>query len=240
MDHYALIPVTIEIVGKGTLGPNTVISWPLENDLRSLIDYETHSINKIKKHKLRPYETLKSDAKDIRKQLKLDHVAEQKNLRRKCQILKKKIITVRSSIDIDDSMNTETCKKMQDINEFTHSLNAIKKMRKEKNTLYKSKMCSAWGIDYTAIKNVKELCTRQTIGYVNFGGQSLRFGSKGIGLGYVSQSGFLQFLEYYATKHKELEKLRTVTKNKGVIVMLRSPDSVHYSYGLMGICTKHI
>ena len=240
-DHYALIPVMLEIVGKGTLGPNTVISWPLENDLFSLIDYKAHGMNKIQKNKLRPCEPLvNSDAKEIRKQLKLEHFSEQKNLRRKCQSLKKKIITVRASMDINDSMTTEKCKQIQDIKEFSNTLNALKKIRKEKISLYNSKMSSAWGIDYTDIKNVKELGSRPTIGYVNFGGQSLRYGSKGIGLGYVSLSGFLQLLQYYATKHKDLEKLKSVTKHKGVIVMLRSPDSVHYSYGLMTIYTKLI
>ena len=76
------------------------------------------------------------------------------------------------------------------------------------------------------------------MGYVNFGGQSLRYGSKAIGLGYVSLSGLLEFLDYYATKHKELENLKSVKKNNSVIITLRPPDSIHYSYGLMSIYTK--
>merc|ERR1711981_705262 len=100
MDENAIIPVTLEIIGKGTLGPNTVISWPLEEDFNSLIDSKKDGISSMPRNKVRPCEPLKSDEKEARKELKSNHVSEQKNLRRKCQNIKKKILSIKAAVDI--------------------------------------------------------------------------------------------------------------------------------------------
>ena len=140
-------------------------------------------------------------------------------------------------MDIEGNENAiENQKELEGLKFCSDSLRALKNVRKEKNDCYRDQMQSLWGLDYTDIKNVRTSCSRQTMGYVNFGGQSLRFGSKGIGLGYVSLCGFCQYLDHYITKYSDQPSLKNITKNRGILVLLRSPDAVHYSFGLLKVC----
>ena len=115
------------------------------------------------------------------------------------------------------------------------SLHDLKKLRNTKNEQYNANMRSAWGLDYSEIKDVKSTCSRQTLGFVNFCGISLRLGSKSIGLGYVAKSALVQYFEYYKTIIEQFQTLSDIAKDKGVIILLRSPDSQHYSYAFMNI-----
>jgi len=149
--------------------------------------------------------------------------------------LKQKINLIKASMGIINPVTSEKLRQTEDIKNLSESLADLKKLRIEKNGRYNSEMRSAWGLDYCEITNVMSSCSRKTLGYVNFNGISLRHGSKSIGLGYVSQLGILQYFDHYKKMIEEFPSLSSITKEKGVIVLLRPPDSQHYSYALMNI-----
>ena len=235
-DQLALLPVTVDVLGKGTLVPSTMITWPSDEDLIALINFKKSSMNKVENSEMRPQEELQLENKVLRKQLKSKHVSEQKNLKRKCKCLKQKIMLLKSSISTDaNNINSENNKYLQHIKISSESLRDLQHIRKEKNESYNSKMRSLWGLEFSDIKNVRLSCSRQILGYVNFGGESLRFGSKAVGLGYVSLNGILKYLNHYFSKEEQIAKLKNITGKGRIPVLLRSPDSIHYSYGLMTV-----
>ena len=45
----------------------------------------------------------------------------------------------------------------------------------------------------------------------------------------------MKYLEQYKTILEQYSTLKDISKDKGVIVLTRSPDSQHYSYAMMNI-----
>ena len=238
-DHIkTLLPVYVTIVGKGTLGPNTMIALPSEEDINLFVNSNVGNSGVMNKSDMRPKESLHLDECPERKKCKSLHESESKNLQRKCKNLSKKILSVKCSIDVEQNENTgENAEKLNTLKELSESLRRCKKLRQEKNIRYNVEMKSLWGLDYSDIKNVKLSCSRKIVGYINFGGQSLRNGSKSIGLGFVSLVGFFEYLSSYII-NPEVSKVNIITRDKGILVLLRPPDSLHYSFGLMKVNEK--
>ena len=236
-DEHCLIAVSLEIFGTGTMSANTMISWPSHIDFKVLIDSEGKSINRVEKSKVRPKEPLVicEELEIKRKTLKVEHIGSQKSLRKKCKGMKQKILLIKSSMDVTNPVSSDKNMQLETIKNLSMSLHDLKKLRNDKNEQYNANMRSAWGLDYGEIKDVKATCSRQTLGFVNFSGISLRHGSKSIGLGYVAKSALVQYFEYYKTIIEQFPTLSDIAKDKGVIILLRSPDSQHYSYAFMNI-----
>ena len=236
-DENCLIAVSLKVFGTGTMAANSMISWPSTNDFSNLVSSKSTGIERIEQAKLRPLEPLvmSQEAEIKRKLLKSEHKGDQKCLRKKCKVLKQKILSIKASMDVISPVSEEKLMQMKNIKNLKESLNELKKLRSDRNCNYNSEMRSAWRLDYCEIKNVKSSCSRQLLGYVNDSGISLRYGSKSIGLGYVSQLALMKYLEQYKTTLEQYSTLKDFSKDKGLIVLIRSPDSQHYSYAIMNI-----
>ena len=244
----ALLPVRLEIVGKGTLAPNSMISWPSETDMNS---FRTKNIGEIsncsantirmEKSDMRPKETLQTDTNVApRKVLKAKHLLEKRHFQKKCKEIKKKIINLKASANFDCTTNCKQ-KDASIANEIKHlskSLDDMRKKRLENNQAYTKNIKSLWGLETSDFDNVRYSCSRQILGYLTMSGQSLRLGSKSVGLGYVSLSGMWDYICHYIKDERHHNMWSPKLKSGGVCVLVRTPDSVHYSYARLNVLEK--
>merc|ERR1719189_3095388 len=97
----------------------------------------------MNKSDMRPKESLHPDECPERKKCKSLHESESKKLQRKCQTLSKKIMSVKCSIDVEQSENTsENAEKLNTLKELSESLRRCKTLRQEKNKRYNVQMKS--------------------------------------------------------------------------------------------------
>ena len=89
-DHIkTLLPVYVTIVGRGTLGPNTMIALPSEEDINLFVNSNAGNSGVLNKSDMRPKESLHLDECPERKKCKSLHESENKKLQRKCKNLSK-------------------------------------------------------------------------------------------------------------------------------------------------------
>ena len=233
-----LIPIKVQVVGKGTFAYNSMICWPSESDLNlilnSTVDMEVNGIQ-LNKSDLRPQERHQEDENlKTRNKLSADHKKEKIQLRRKWKRLKEKI----SGLSVDAlEKNGDSEDKIKDLKK---NLKALEDLRSQRNVEYNQQMEKLLGLD--DFDTVRGSASRPIMGYLNMAGTCYRLGSKPFGLGYVSSKAQEQYYRYFNDKFgfkefsgkiKAMKKTYGITFDSQVIVLVRRPSSESYSYAIM-------
>jgi len=247
-----LLPIKVQVLGKGTFAANSMVCWPSDSDLNLILNAGSGmEINGIAldKSDLRPEEQPQADENSAkRKQVASDHKKEKAKLRRKWKRMKEQLIRLRfNALEQQENGDVITNKPADDvtatskqIDELKKSIKSLEELRSRKNAEYNSQKTSLLGLD--DFQTVRGSTTRPVMGYLNMAGTSYRLGSKPMGLGFVSLKAHQQYVKYFNEKlgYKETgPKIQALKRHYGVnfdslvIVLVRRPSSEHYSYALI-------
>lgn len=183
-DLMALVPVKLEIIGKGTLGQFSMICCPNLND--SIDDP--------------PHEPAKEDRKMAeRKALKDKHIQDKARLRKRWKDKKDRIVQMRV-----ESTLSKTDPDEETIEKIKEEMSRLKEKRELESSTFNAKMNSLWLSDATDAKNS---CTRSVMGFVLEANFSLSLGQV-CGLGYIP----LLALYEYSLSRGEASRSHVLTR----------------------------
>lgn len=193
----------VDIKGKGTLGPNTMICWPSRNDLEQF--FEHLSRKNSGESFVGPTEPLQADENEKnRKSLKDKHRKEKILLRKKCKSLKDKLVALKAekvSFEVMPKTETKDLKNFDEqIKKVSTELDALREERRRKNVEFSTEMESLWIDDINNdlvkfVPSVRQSSTREIIGYVTSGGTCYRK-SHHVGLGFIPMTAVKQVCDH--------------------------------------------
>ena len=197
----------VDIKGKGTLGPNSMICWPSRNDLEQF--FEHLSRKDPGETFVGPTEPLQTDENEkTRKSLKEKHRKEKMSMRKKCKFLKDKLVSLKAekvSFEVMPKTETKDLKIFDEqIKKVSAELDALKEERRRKNVEFSTDMEKMWIDDINSddvkfVPSVRQSSTREIIGYVTSGGTCYRK-SHHVGLGFVPMTAVKQVF-YFLLLH---------------------------------------
>ena len=193
----------VEINGKGTISPNSMICWPSRNDLDQF--FEHLSRKDSGEIFVAPSEPLQVDENEKgRKVLKEKHKKEKLNGRKKCKALKDKLVALKAEkvgLEVMQKPENEKIENLEEqIKKVSTQLDELKEERRQKNVEFSTEMSTLWIDDINGgdddvksdfVPTVRNSSTREIIGYVQFGGTCYRKSSH-VGLGFVPMTAVKQ------------------------------------------------
>lgn len=245
----------MEVIGKGTLLPNSMICWPSEGDLGLFLEGGSSASShlSLEKSEMRPREPLQTDENaSARLRISRHHRSQRRLMRKKCKAIKEKMTLLRARLNILNDVTPQQRKECEvEVSSLRTALNDAQEERKQVNEKYATEMEVLWGVQ-TDFNTVKDSGTRPIIGYISMAGQSLRLGCQSVGLGHVSFSGLSEYLKHFQDRWKEQsfggkqgasrswpKSLRPAGSGASLpcpfLVLVRRPDSACYSYASMHI-----
>ena len=198
-DMSALITVRIEIVGKGTLGANTLICAPNDKDMIS---------EGVQDDLVEPAH--QDEKAPLRKALTTMHSKLKARQRRKWKKAKDELSELKSQ-----SVLNETPLDQDKVRELSKEIETLKALRETENKSFVRDLNRLWlkqmgGLEENVIKNS---CSRPIMGWVVQGGFSYRV-ARNVGLGFVPALALGHWLK---------------AQNKGNrFVLVREINSVQY------------
>ena len=177
-----------------------MICWPSRNDLEQF--FEHISRKNSGETFVGPTEPLQTDSNEKRrKSLKEHHAREKVSSRKKCKLIKDKIVALQaeklSHTAMPQPAQTDLKNFDEKIKKFSTDLNKLKEERHQKNVEFSAEMEQLWIDDINCEKGddfvptVRPSSTREIMGYVTFGGTCYRK-SHHTGLGYVPMTAAKQ------------------------------------------------
>lgn len=209
-DKGSLLPVRIELIGKGTLDSNALICVPGKGDLGDSTSIEGGD----------PVEPVNKDENEsARKTLKEKHSKMKIRQRRKWKKMKDELEELRSQ-----SVVNKTPLDEEKFQALSKEFETLKAQRETENEAFVKEMNQLW---LRQSAEIKESCSKTVMGWVVRGGFSYRVG-KNVGLGFVPTLAYSEFL---SAEEVSLEKKR--------VVLVRETNSAQYRKAKISIiCHK--
>ncbi len=204
----ALVPVTLELVGKGNASANSMICIPSADDVTAFKASDAFGGPEEPQHQ-DFHETL-------RKELRQKHEREKQSLRRKWKEAKDKLAEYRADcilnkIPID---GTESLKLQEEVKN-------LKSKREIANESFNEQMRSFWLPRIQG--SLRHSCSREVIGFVTAGAYSLRRGHA-FAVGLVVK--------------KALDEFYLTDRSKASLVLVREPSATQYRFARIHICVS--
>ena len=204
-DNHALIPIRVELFGKGTVGANAMICIPTPGDVER---------RKNDKSFAGPCEKIAHDSnEDTRKKVKEEHQRLKSSLRKAWKEKKEKLKEYKS-VCVLNQVETDA----ETVENLTDEIDILKRKREDENESYvQDKQREMW---LPKCDNVKDSCSRTILGFLVEGGYSYRVG-KHSGLGFVSLWGLGEYLAQKTCPE--------------ALVLVRQTTSLQYRFAKMSI-----
>ena len=174
-EKMALIPVKLEMVGKGNIKSYTMICIPKsKEDIQSETNIDEPAHN--------------DEAEGERKTLRDKHKSEKSKMRAAWKRKKEQLQELMASARVRSEPVDEAAKE-----NLVAEVRALKRKREEVNTAYVKGQEHLW-LPGNLSRGLKNECSRSLIGFIVEGGYSYRSG-KAVGLGFVPAVALEEFIE---------------------------------------------